>query len=127
MEQQKNTVAVMMSTYNGAPYLEEQILSILRQSAVEVRLFIRDDGSTDDTVHILERYASHAQVTVKCGANLGIGRSFMELLYSVPEDCDYYAYLKGDPNPLNQFRGEYMSQYDFAESTRAYLERKYYE
>lgn len=42
-------------------------------------------------------------------------------------DCDYYAYLKGDPNPLNQFRGEYMSQYDFAESTRAYLERKYYE
>ena len=42
-------------------------------------------------------------------------------------DCDYYAYLKGDPNPLNQFRGEYMSQYAFAESTRAYLERKYYE
>ncbi len=96
MEQQKNTVAVMMSTYNGAPYLEEQILSILRQSAVEVRLFIRDDGSTDDTVHILERYASHAQVTVKCGANLGIGRSFMELLYSVPEDCDYYAFSDQD-------------------------------
>lgn len=42
-------------------------------------------------------------------------------------DCDYYAYLRGDPNPLNQFRGEYMSQYVFAESTRAYLERKYYE
>ena len=41
--------------------------------------------------------------------------------------CDYYEYLKGDPNPINQFRGEYMSQYAFADATRAYLERKYYE
>lgn len=42
-------------------------------------------------------------------------------------DCDYYEYLKGDTNPINQFRGEYMSQFDFADATRAYLERKYYE
>lgn len=42
-------------------------------------------------------------------------------------ECDYYEYLKGSGDPANQFRGEYMSQYVFAESTRAYLERKYYE
>ena len=42
-------------------------------------------------------------------------------------ECDYYNYLKGSKEPYNQFRGEYMSQYSFAESTRAYLERNYYE
>ncbi len=42
-------------------------------------------------------------------------------------DCDYYKYLKGSKEPINQFRGEYMSQYSFAENTRAYLERNYYE
>lgn len=42
-------------------------------------------------------------------------------------DCDYYKYLKGNTELINQFRGEYMNQYAFAETTMAYLERKYYE
>lgn len=43
-------VAVIMSTYNGEKYISEQIDSILSQTGVEVELFIRDDGSKDNTV-----------------------------------------------------------------------------
>ncbi len=42
-------------------------------------------------------------------------------------DCDYYRYLSGDPYAISQYSGEYMTQYSFAEETRAFLEMKYYE
>ena len=50
-------VAIIMSTYNGHEYIKEQIASILSQAYTDFTLFIRDDGSTDDTVLILQSLA----------------------------------------------------------------------
>ena len=36
-------------------------------------------------------------------------------------DCDYYRYLQGDPVAVHQYKGKYMTQYDFAEETRSAL------
>ena len=91
-----NRIAVMMSSFNGALYIEEQIRSILRQIGVNVTLFVRDDGSTDETVRILGQYASKGQAVVTYGENIGIGSSFMELLRTVPDDFDYYAFSDQD-------------------------------
>lgn len=44
------SVQVVMSTYNGEKYLKEQIDSILSQEGVDVRLYIRDDGSSDQPI-----------------------------------------------------------------------------
>ena len=41
------TVQVLLSTYNGETYLKEQLDSILNQKNVAVKLFVRDDGSSD--------------------------------------------------------------------------------
>lgn len=49
-------VEVLLATYNGAKYLNEQIDSILVQSYPVWRLTIRDDGSTDNTVQIIKDY-----------------------------------------------------------------------
>ena len=49
-------VLVLMNTYNGSAYLGEQLDSILSQEGVETHLFIRDDGSTDNTISILNGY-----------------------------------------------------------------------
>ena len=38
-------VTVLMSTYNGHKYIKEQLDSLLRQTGVELRIIIRDDGS----------------------------------------------------------------------------------
>lgn len=38
-------------------------------------------------------------------------------------DCDYFRLLDGDPAALASYRGEYMSQYSWAEYTAAHLER----
>lgn len=50
-------VAVLMAVYNGATFLEPQIVSILEQSYPNFRLYIRDDASTDGSAGILEEMA----------------------------------------------------------------------
>ena len=50
------TVRVLLSTYNGEKYLEDQLESLLKQENVKVDILVRDDGSTDHTIDILERW-----------------------------------------------------------------------
>jgi rhamnosyltransferase len=47
---------ILMGTYNGGRFLEEQIQSIQAQTFKNWHLLIRDDGSSDSTVHILSTY-----------------------------------------------------------------------
>ncbi len=89
-------VAVMMSTYNGELYIEEQIESILQQPGVDVFLYIRDDGSSDGTLRILQKYSSTDKVHIQYGKHIGIGNSFMELLWSLPDTYDYYSFSDQD-------------------------------
>ncbi|SFG36617.1 glycosyltransferase [Oribacterium sp. WCC10] len=49
-------VLVLMSTYNGEKYLKTQIDSLLAQEGVEVEILVRDDGSKDRTLEILDEY-----------------------------------------------------------------------
>ena len=89
--------AVLVSTYNGEKYLREQLDSILKQKDVEVSLFIRDDGSSDDTKNILTEYSQKfSNVNIDFAENVGVGNSFMNLLYSVPDTFDYYSLADQD-------------------------------
>lgn len=89
-------VAVLMSTYNGEQYLKDQIDSILKQKDVTVQLYIRDDGSSDQTATILKSYASLENVYTKMGTNVGVGRAFMSLVYDESIHADYYAFSDQD-------------------------------
>ena len=42
-------VLVLLSSYNGEKYIDEQIDSLFAQEGVDVHVLIRDDGSTDNT------------------------------------------------------------------------------
>lgn len=91
-------VAVLMSTYNGVKYIKEQIESILGQENVSVEIFIRDDGSIDHTVDIVEKYDN---INIIRGENIGVGNSFMELVYKVPNSFEFYAFADQDDIWLN--------------------------
>ncbi len=91
----KDSVVVLMSTYNGEKYLAEQIDSILAQRDVQVQLLVRDDGSSDGTVSILERYEREGKLKLEKGHNVGVGRSFMRMLYDAPAG-EYYAFADQD-------------------------------
>jgi glycosyltransferase involved in cell wall biosynthesis len=49
-------VSVCMATYNGEKYIYQQAKSILDQLSVNDELVVSDDGSTDDTLKILEKF-----------------------------------------------------------------------
>ena len=92
-----DSVVVLMSTYNGERFLEEQIESILKQKDVDVVLYVRDDGSSDRTKQILDEYQrKNAQMLVSYEKNEGVGNSFMDLVYMAPETSDYYAFADQD-------------------------------
>ena len=39
-------------------------------------------------------------------------------------DCDYFNFLRGDRSAINSYRGEYMTQYSWAEVTRSALRQQ---
>lgn len=94
MENKK--VAILMSTYNGEKYLKEQIDSLISQTYENIEIYIRDDGSKDNTVKIVKEYKEkYKNITLIEGKNLGFINSFFELL-KICNDADYYAYCDQD-------------------------------
>ncbi|MCU0733227.1 MAG: glycosyltransferase, partial [Hyphomonas sp.] len=73
-------VLVLLSTYNGERWLDEQIDSLAAQSIVPSRLLLRDDGSTDQTVDVVKRRRAPFPIDLIEGPNIGVRASFMELL-----------------------------------------------
>lgn len=89
-------VIILMSTYNGSKYIKEQLDSILNQTYKNIEIIIRDDGSKDDTVKILEEYKNKCkQIKYYQGKNIGPARSFIELIKNVPEN-NYFAFSDQD-------------------------------
>ena len=86
-------VCIFMSTYNGEKYIREQLDSLMAQKGVDLRIVVRDDGSTDKTCNIIsEEYPS---IELRREKNIGCEPSFMDLLYSAP-DADFYAFCDQD-------------------------------
>ncbi len=52
-------VTVLMTVFNGSSFLGRAIDSILRQTYLDFEFMIVDDGSTDDSLAIIESYAHH--------------------------------------------------------------------
>ena len=52
----RGKVSVCMATFNGAPFIREQVNSILSQLGSKDEIVVSDDGSTDYTLAILESY-----------------------------------------------------------------------
>ncbi len=78
------TIEIILSTYNGSAYLQAQLDSLAAQTFKDWRILARDDGSTDDTVAILERFrAQHPEkltIIQDQSGNMGAARSFAILL-----------------------------------------------
>ena len=58
-------VSVVMCTFNGAAHLERQLRSLLAQNRLPDEVVIHDDGSTDATNSILDRFAASAPFPVR--------------------------------------------------------------
>lgn len=76
-------IDIILSTYNGTRYLTGQLESLFKQTYQDWHLIIRDDGSTDDTVEMVKRYAAQFPdriIYIDDHENLGACQSFAKLL-----------------------------------------------
>lgn len=99
MIENKPSICIVMSTYNGELYIDKQIESILEQSEVDIKIYIRDDGSSDNTLQIIEKYAAvHDCIYVESGQNLGLNRSFWQATKNAVSKfhTEFYAFADQD-------------------------------
>lgn len=93
------SVAVLMSTYNGEQYLRAQLDSVLKQKGVAVSLLVRDDGSKDGTLNILQQYSEkNLNITILKEENCGAEMSFHRLCQYAEKNikADFYAFCDQD-------------------------------
>ena len=91
-------IAILLATYNSERYISEQIDSLFGQSFKDWVLYIRDDGSTDNTISIVSeyivKYPDKVFIVDNEGKSLRAYLNFMALVEKV--DADYYAFCDHD-------------------------------
>src|SRR5918999_5402526 len=88
--------SVVLSTYNGARFLADQIESIRAQTAPDWRLYVRDDGSSDETRALVAQWAAVDQrivIVSDSSGNLGAPASFGILLTHAFAQGERYVFL----------------------------------
>lgn len=102
-------VDILLSTYNGEQFLEEQLQSLFQQTFTDWKLIVRDDGSSDKTLDILSKYSQKPNYNIKVlpsRENLGSTLSFAKLLEN--SDSEYIMLCDQDDFWLpNKIRDSY--------------------
>lgn len=97
-------VEILLSTFNGEKYLQTQLDSMFQQDYVNWKLVVRDDGSTDNTLVILNKYIQNYPDKIALlkdsEGNIGYSNSFSKLLMQSSADyimfCDQDDYWEPD-------------------------------
>lgn len=94
----KRKIAILLAAYNADKYISEQIDSIINQTFDDWTLYIRNDGSKDNTDEIIKDYCLRFPDKIyeidTGGKNLGCRNNFFRLLEVV--DSDYYMFSDAD-------------------------------
>lgn len=90
-------IQILMSVYNGSRYIQTQLDSIVAQDIEDKTLLIRDDGSTDDTLRIVRKYCEQFPwISYYSGTNIGVQKSFLDLIHHADSDAEYFALADQD-------------------------------
>ena len=68
-------ITAYITNFNYGKYLEQSINSVLRQRFTDFELIIIDDGSTDNSSEILDKYKDHPKISIIQQKNQGLNAS----------------------------------------------------
>lgn len=93
-----NKVAILMGTFQGEKYILEQLESFRSQSHNNWVIFVSDDGSTDETIKEIERFATEYKynITIINGPQSGFVSNFLSLLSKENVKANYYSFSDQD-------------------------------
>ncbi len=92
-------VAILLCTYNGENFLEEQIESFLSQTHKNIQIWVSDDGSTDKTLDILAKYQKIIgpdRFFIIKANNKSSVKNFMSIVCNEDIEADYYCFADQD-------------------------------
>lgn len=90
-------VAILLSTYNGEKFLEEQLRTLQHQKNIDATIYVRDDGSKDGTLDLISKFSkSGMKLIIEKGSNVGFVKSFFKLLETPEGDYDFFAFADQD-------------------------------
>jgi rhamnosyltransferase len=93
-------IAIILATYNGEKWMRAQLLSIMGQECHEWHIFIRDDGSSDQTLMIANMVVPQGRLTIldaSAGPSGSPAGNFFAALAQVPvEEFDYVCFCDQD-------------------------------
>ena len=88
------TASIALCTYNGEKYLQEQLDSLAKQTRLPDELVVCDDGSTDDTIEILQAFAKTSPFPVRIErneTNLGFVHNFEKCSHLCSGNIIFYC------------------------------------
>lgn len=92
-------IAILLCTYEGEKYLNDQLISIENQTGCNWKVWASDDGSSDKTVAILKKY-SHKwgaeKISILNGPQRGFSKNFLSLVHNKKIDGEFFAYCDQD-------------------------------
>lgn len=92
-------VAILLTTYNGARFLDEQLSSIAQQTHRQWTLYISDDGSSDSTLAIIKRFQQRLgsdRVRLLQGPRIGFAQNFLSLVRNPEIEADFFSFCDQD-------------------------------
>jgi glycosyltransferase involved in cell wall biosynthesis len=92
-------IGILLAAYNGEKYISEQLDSLVAQTYSNWKLYIRDDGSTDKTVSIINDYAkkdNRISIVKDDKKNLGSAQNFGTLINLVTHKFEYIMFCDQD-------------------------------
>ena len=91
-------VLVLLAAFNGAPWIEEQLDSILAQEDVDVHVVVGDDASTDGTRELVLKYAaSRITLMTRVRSTGSAGQNFFAMIRDVDATgFDFVAFSDQD-------------------------------
>lgn len=90
-------IDVLLSTYNGEKYILELLKSLEKQTFKDFQVIIRDDGSKDNTIHIINEFKENTSLKISLiidNINIRSTKSFEEL--TKISDSDYFMFCDQD-------------------------------
>ena len=89
-------VSILIPTFNQADYIGQAVESALQQDWPELEVIVSDDGSSDDTQHVLEKYRDDGRVRLSRNTeNLGRVGNYRKGLYELANG-EWALNLDGD-------------------------------